>query len=118
MEELVREVAGCGGKFLSAAFLRLRPDIWDRVRKLLVDMKRVDALALMDDLYFENSRKLNGYFTVRREYAEEVLGVIRRMAEEQGILFGFPMGDEGVVQCGVASLKPKKIWEQEHLTAF
>jgi len=116
LAEIVKQVSQHGAKFVNAAYLRLRPDIWDRLQKLFRDMGRPDVVSLVRSLYFEQPTKLNGYLTIRSDYAKNKLDEIRRTAQGENIDFGFPSGASGSSQCGAVSLTPKQLWVQVPLT--
>lgn len=90
LRKLVREVRDNGAKFISASVLRLRDDIWDRMRNLMESKGMVGELEKLKEVYFSDPFKLGYYFLAKQGYVESVMGLVKRLAEESGLSFGFP----------------------------
>jgi len=111
LKELVDRCADSGVGFISAGMLRLRSDIWARIKSFLISINRNDIIKKMEQIYFNNITKSSCYFLADKAYSEPVIEFVRNCVERRCVKFGFPFeSSPGLeeVSCG-GVLTPKKL---------
>jgi DNA repair photolyase len=79
-----------GAKFISAGILRIRKDIWSRVKDFFVSINRKDLIKKYHELYFLKGEKDAGYLIADKNYSRYILTLIERFCKKENIQFGFP----------------------------
>ena len=94
LEQLVEAVAGAGADYVSAGVLKLRDDIWARLRGLLESNGMLEAIARIRRLYFTKPIRQAYYYLPDQEYTRAVLHFVERLVRARGMLYGFPDMEE------------------------
>ncbi len=79
-----------GAKFISAGILRIRKDIWSRLKDFFVSINRKDLIKKYYELYFSKGEKDGGYLIADKNYSKYIFTLIERFCKKEGIQFGFP----------------------------
>lgn len=87
VEEVVDAVAESGGSFVSVGALRLREDIWRRLRGLLLSLGMDDVAKYLQRLYLFSGRYGDPPAWYLRELEERVEARARRL----GLIYGIPI---------------------------
>ena len=77
-----------GAKFISAGILRIRKDIWSRVKDFFVSINRKDLIKKYYELYFLKGEKDAGYLIADKNYSRYILTLIERFCKKENIQFG------------------------------
>jgi len=87
---LVDIAKDCGSKFVAGGILRLRKDIFDRIKELFLSLGWKEKLDFIERVYFERPRMLKGYLLASKIYEDRILNFLKRYTEEKGLIYGFP----------------------------
>ncbi|GBC75772.1 hypothetical protein HRbin06_01094 [archaeon HR06] len=87
---LVDIAKDCGAEFVAGGILRLRKDIFDRIRRLFLSLGWKEKLNFIERVYFERPKMLNGYLLASKNYEDKILNFLKRYTEEKGLIYGFP----------------------------
>ena len=90
LKELVDKIAKAGASFASSAIMRLRRDIWDRMRRLLLSRRIYDVIRRIEEIYFKNPVRMGYYYLAHPRYSIEKLEYVKNLVEAHGIQYGFP----------------------------
>lgn len=111
LEELVNQCVDNGARFVSAGVLRLRNDIWSRMKAFLLSINRNDIIKKFEKIYFYNIIKSSSYIIPDKSYSEPLISFVKECVEKRNITFGFPFESSPrleEVSCGNI-LSPKKL---------
>ncbi|HEU16734.1 MAG TPA: radical SAM protein [Nitrososphaeria archaeon] len=100
-----------GASFAYNGVLRLRDDIWQRVRKFLGSRGREDVIGRMEKLYFEEGRGLGPYRVPPRSYYDSISSLVREKSESLGMRYGIPVGEGEAVA-------PVERWREVPLSCY
>ncbi len=95
LEELIDRAKEADCCFISAGILRLRKDIWERMKAFFKN-ENPSLIELYHKLYFENIRKSGCYLLAKEEYCEDILNYIEEKCKLKGISFGLPFNVPGI----------------------
>ncbi len=111
LKELVDRCVDSGARYTSAGMLRLRSDIWARIKSFLISVNRNDIIKKMEKIYFANIVKSSCYFLADKAYSDPILEFVKDCVERRCVTFGFPFESSPGLQevsCG-GVLTPKKL---------
>ncbi len=112
LRELVEKIAEAGVCFASSAMLRLRDDIWYRMRRLLISEGMDEALHKIEDVYFKYPVRLGYYYLAHPRYAAEKLNLVENLVKDKGIRYGFAGNDDHPQPCYI---KASQITQNQRL---
>ncbi|MBM3897540.1 MAG: radical SAM protein [Thaumarchaeota archaeon] len=118
---LVKESANAGARYFTAGVLRLRDDIWDRIKIMLESIGRQDVTRLMQALYYSKPDIKQGYYYAPKSYREEIVQFVESKVKECGAKFGIPISytpDLDSPQCSDFVLHPKEKFEEASMLSF
>ena len=121
LDALIKESAEAGARYFTAGVLRLRGDIWSRMKMLLESIGRYDAARLMQAFYYSKPIVEQGYHYAPRSYREEIIQFVETKVKEHGARFGIPISDSPDLdspQCSDFVLHPKEKFEEASLLSF
>ena len=91
--ELLAASRNSGASFAYNGVLRLRGDIWNRLREFLSSRGMYEVIGIMERLYFEEGRRIGPYRIPPERYVDGISAVVREMAESLGMRYGIPVGE-------------------------
>lgn len=112
---LLRSVAANGGLFASMGVLRIRGDIWDRLRGLLLSAGMGRELRTLARLYFREGRRKGPYLLPPEGYVESLTEFFKREVEKAGLRYGIPVENELE---GGGGVRPVKLWYSKPLSCY
>jgi DNA repair photolyase len=92
-EELDAIVSACkaaGLRHVFGALMRLRTDIWERMKTVLQLLAVPDGIARYRQIYNFAEPLSSNYVTADKRYEEKILGSMERKIESKGMLCDFP----------------------------
>jgi len=116
LRDVVSKVSEAGACFVSAGMLRLRDDIWHRLKRLLISERRYDVVRVIEEVYFRYPVRLGYYYLAHPRYAAERLRYVRELAKEQGLKYGFGEQEQESTACYVKASQLAK--GQRTITIF
>lgn len=90
LKELVDQCADNGARFISAGMLRLRSDIWSRMKSFMLSINRNDIVKKFEKIYFDNMVKSSSYILPDRSYSEPIIEFVKKCVGRRDVTFGFP----------------------------
>jgi len=104
LAELIKKGKDSNCSFISCGILRLREDIWQRMKKFLEAQNLGYLISTYEKLYFKEGKKIGYYYFANESYSKEITNYIEYLCKTNGIPFGFPFMDESY-PCYVGSQK-------------
>ncbi|HEV8388148.1 MAG TPA: radical SAM protein [Nitrososphaera sp.] len=92
-EELSATIEGCKGaglKHVFGAVMRLRSDIWERMKVVFQLLNIPDAVAGYKEIYGFEEPLATAYLSARKSYSENILSFMEQKIRASGIQGGFP----------------------------
>jgi DNA repair photolyase len=92
-EEVGATIEKCrslGLKHVFGAMMRLRTDIWERMKIVFELLDIPDAKARYKDIYHFEEPIGSAYLSAKRSYADAILSMLERKISESGMHGGFP----------------------------
>ena len=78
-------------KFISGAILRLRSDIWERLKSMLDLLKMPDAKKQYEQIYnIQEPIKGNNSFNAENKYSYRILNMLMKECDKRDLKYGFP----------------------------
>ncbi len=111
LEELVERAADSGARFVYNGVLRLREDIWERFRELLIEEGLTEAYQRLVQLYFRDGRRAGPYRVPPRDYQEDISRRVRKTSKKRGLYYGIPVGEGELIA-------PAERWRIKPLTCY
>ncbi|MGC9116561.1 MAG: SPL family radical SAM protein [Conexivisphaera sp.] len=111
VEELLARARESGASFAYNGVLRLREDIWERLRELLRSMGMSSAVERIERLYYSEGRRLGPYLVPPEDYYSYAAGLVREIAGRLGMRYGIPVGEGEAVA-------PVERWRDSTLTSY
>jgi DNA repair photolyase len=120
LQAIVRACVARRVRYFAGGVLRVRDDIWLRLRGLLVAMERDDAVHALEQLYFARPRRSGPYFRAPDSYEEEVLQTLRESVESHGAVWGLPVEEASgaCLSCAGFGLRSKQRWREATITGW
>lgn len=120
LKALVHACVAHGVRYFSGGLLRLREDIWPRIRGLLRALGRENTIQYIERLYFATPQRSGPYFEAPPDYQRKVLHELQATVQSGGAHWGLPIESETETpaQCGGMALAPKRLWLQESMLAY
>lgn len=121
IDELIKKSVEAGAKYFTAGVLRLRNDIWGRMKPLLEFIGRYDTIRLMQVFYFSKPTVEQGYHYAPKEYREEIVQFVETKVKSYGAKFGIPVTyspDLDSPQCPDFVLQPKERYVETSLLSY
>jgi len=109
VEEVVDAVAESGGSFVATGALRLRRDIWERLRRLLQSAGMEDVAKYLERIY-PLAIKEGAYADPPSWYVEELVKRVEIRAKRRGLAYGIPLPQPRP--------KPLKVLKQAQLIIY
>jgi DNA repair photolyase len=103
LEELVVACREAGVRHVFGAPLRLRTDIWERMKLVLRFVEVPDAIKCYKEIYGFEEPLGSSYVTADRRYTNKIMGKLENMIKSNGLIPDFP-----------DYLGPKKIYKSRH----
>jgi DNA repair photolyase len=99
-----------GVKYVSGAILRLRYDIWQRMKYILQILNIDNSIKFYEKIYkFKDPIQLKKNLNAEREYSEPIMIFIENELEKRNMKFGYPrLNRKKVTPSSAYSLKNKK----------
>lgn len=86
-----------GASFAYSGVLRLREDVWNRLRAFLESRGMREALRTIERLYFEEGRRVGPYRVAPKWYVDRISSMAKGIAESLGMRYGIPVGEGELV---------------------
>lgn len=91
LEKILDTAVTSGVKFISGAILRLRSDIWERLKSMLDLLKMPDAKKLYEQIYnIQEPIKGNNSFNAENKYSYRILNMLMKECDKRDLKYGFP----------------------------
>ncbi|MBI4258723.1 MAG: radical SAM protein [Thaumarchaeota archaeon] len=121
LEELSQKCVDAGARYVSTGVLRLRDDIWSRLRPLLESIDRRDPVRFIQALYYSRPKIAHGYHHAAQKYIDEITSFVQSQVETYGGIYGIPIRDVPGTDsspCQPFNLSPKKMYEEISLLRY
>jgi DNA repair photolyase len=80
-----------GIKFISGAILRIRYDIWERIKYILQLLNRDNYLEIYEKIFkFKDPITFKNNLVANKTYTDSILNYLRQEVHKQKMKFGFP----------------------------
>ena len=92
-EELGATIEGCKGaslKHVFGAMMRLRSDIWERMKVVFQLLNIPDAVAGYKEIYGFEEPLGSAYISAKKSYSDKILSFMQKKIRASGIQAGFP----------------------------
>ena len=91
LEKILDTAVTSGVKFISGAILRLRSDIWERLKSMLDLLKMPDAKKQYEQIYnIQEPIKGNNSFNAENKYSYRILNMLMKECDKRDLKYGFP----------------------------
>lgn len=91
LEKILDTAVTSGVKFISGAILRLRSDIWERLKSILDLLKIPDAKKQYEQIYnIQEPIKGNNSFNAENKYSYRILNMLMKECDKRDLKYGFP----------------------------
>lgn len=91
LEKILDAAVTSGVKFISGAILRLRSDIWERLKSMLDLLKMPDAKKQYEQIYnIQEPIKGNNSFNAENKYSYRILNMLMKECDKRDLKYGFP----------------------------
>ncbi len=90
LEELVRACREAGVRHVFGAPLRLRTDIWERMKLVLRLLEVPDGIKRYKEIYGFEEPLASSYVTADKRYTNKIIGKLERMIKSNGLIPDFP----------------------------
>ncbi|MGE5863113.1 MAG: SPL family radical SAM protein [Nitrososphaerales archaeon] len=92
LEKILDTASVTGVNFISSAILRLRSDIWDRLKSILYLLNMADAKGQYEQIYnIREPIKGKNSFNAKDEYSYRILKMLRTECHKRNLKYGFPI---------------------------
>ena len=88
LEALIAACAERGATHFTTSILKLRKEIWTRIKRFFQDRGENNLLQQYHNLYFNPSYRRSSYYYPKREYREKVLTILQNLAKKYELSFG------------------------------
>ncbi|HLI46216.1 MAG TPA: radical SAM protein [Geobacterales bacterium] len=100
---LIKKAKQANCSFISSGVLRLRDDIWERIKRFLISEKRESLIRTYEHLYFKEGKKIGYYYFPNERYSKDIIGFIEEECMKNGIPYGLPFIDIEIRSCYMES---------------
>lgn len=91
LEKILDAAVTNGVKFISGAILRLRSDIWERLKSMLDLLKMPDAKKTYEQIYnIQEPIKGKNSFNAENKYSYRILNMLMKECDKRDLKYGFP----------------------------
>jgi len=91
LEKILDTAVTSGVKFISGAILRLRSDIWERLKSMLDLLKMTDAKKQYEQIYnIQEPIKGKNSFNAENKYSYRILNMLMKECDKRDLKYGFP----------------------------
>ncbi|MDT7891271.1 MAG: radical SAM protein [Thermoproteota archaeon] len=90
LSELLLKAKEADCSFVSSGILRLREDIWQRMKIFFESEGRKNIINVYEKIYFEEPKKIGYYYFAKEEYCEEITDFIIEQCKRLDLHYGFP----------------------------
>lgn len=91
LEKILDTAVTSGVKFISGAILRLRSDIWERLKSMLDLLKMPDAKKQYEQIYnIQEPIKGKNSFNAENKYSYRILNMLMKECDKRDLKYGFP----------------------------
>ncbi|HJS63598.1 MAG TPA: radical SAM protein [Nitrososphaeraceae archaeon] len=91
LEKILDTAVTSGVKFISGAILRLRSDIWERLKSMLDLLKMPDAKKQYEQIYnIQEPIKGKNSFNAENKYSNRILNMLMKESDKRDLKYGFP----------------------------
>ncbi|HIQ30235.1 MAG TPA: radical SAM protein [Candidatus Caldiarchaeum subterraneum] len=101
LRETVEKAVDAGARFVGSAVLRLRSDIWIRLRRLLESEGMYKALRKIEEVYFRYPIKMGYYYLAHPRYVSEKQSYVEMLVKRCGGSYGLAQEDTQHEPCYV-----------------
>jgi len=91
LETLVNNCKATGLDHVFGALMRIRGDIWERMKMVIKLLGIQDGERLYRQIYDLQEPITSNYVTANKEYAQTILGMLETKVSHAGLHFGFPI---------------------------
>jgi DNA repair photolyase len=121
VDELIGRSVESGAKYFTAGVLRLRDDIWKRMKLMLESIGRYDVVRLMQAFYYSKPILEQGYYYAPESYRKEIVQFVEIRVKAYAASFGIPISgspDLDSPQCSDFILHPKEKYADASLLSY
>lgn len=91
LEKILDTAVTSDVKFISGAILRLRSDIWERLKSMLDLLKMPDAKKTYEQIYnIQKPIKGKNSFNAENKYSYRILNMLMKECDKRDLKYGFP----------------------------
>jgi DNA repair photolyase len=91
IESIIDSASSIGVEYVSGAILRLRYDIWERMKYILQTLKNDDAINFYEKIYkFKDPINFKKNLNAGREYSDSIMKFLENELQQRNMRFGFP----------------------------
>ena len=119
LRRIIKETSASGGSFASIGVLRIRNDIWERIKKLLISSGLTRTYRTLIRLYFREGRKKGPYLLPPDNYVKSLRDFFESEVSKAGLSFGIPVENtlEDSNDLGF-QLRPVRLWYSENISCY
>jgi DNA repair photolyase len=110
IENIIDSANEVGVKYVSCAILRLRYDIWERMKYILQIFNIDNSIKFYEKIYkFKDAIQFKKNLNAEREYSETIMMFVENELEKRNMKFGYPrLNPKKLPSSSAFSLKNKK----------
>jgi DNA repair photolyase len=91
IESIIDSANAIGVDYVSGAILRLRYDIWERMKYILQTLKNDNAINFYEKIYkFKDPISFKKNLNAEREYSDSIMEFLEKELQKRNMKFGFP----------------------------
>jgi DNA repair photolyase len=91
IESIIDSANAIGVDYVSGAILRLRYDIWERMKYILQTLKNDNAINFYEKIYkFKDPISFKKNLNAEREYSDSIMEFLEEELQKRNMKFGFP----------------------------
>ena len=91
IESIIDSANAIGVDYVSGAILRLRHDIWERMKYILQTLKNDKAINFYEKIYkFKDPINFKKNLNAERDYSDSIMKFLEKELQQRNMRFGFP----------------------------
>ena len=109
IESIIDSANDIGVDYVSGAILRLRYDIWERMKYILQTLKIANAINFYEKIYkFKDPINFKKNLNAEREYSDSIMKFLENELQNRNMRFGYPKLNIKKISSSSSFLKNKK----------
>lgn len=88
LEQVIATCADLGATHFTTSILKLRKEIWSRIKSYFLDRGEEQLINKYEDLYFSPRYRRGSYYYPKTEYRQKLLVLLKTLATKYNLSFG------------------------------